>query len=37
MFPSAVTTTERIGQAMIAVAANGAPKRVLGAADVSAL
>jgi uncharacterized protein YbjT (DUF2867 family) len=37
LFPSAVTTTERIGQAMITVAVRGAPKRVLGPADINAL
>ncbi|WP_113704187.1 NAD(P)H-binding protein [Nonomuraea lactucae] len=37
LYPSSVTTTERIGQAMIAVAERGAPKRVLGPADINAL
>ncbi|HEX4817275.1 MAG TPA: NAD(P)H-binding protein [Nonomuraea sp.] len=37
MFPSAVTTTKRIGQAMITVAERGAPKRILGPADINAL
>jgi uncharacterized protein YbjT (DUF2867 family) len=37
MFPSAVTTTERIGRAMIAVAERGAPRRVLGPAEINAL
>lgn len=37
LFPSAVTTTERIGQAMITVAERGAPRRVLGPADINAL
>ncbi|MBF8190297.1 epimerase [Nonomuraea sp. K274] len=37
LFPSAVTTTERIGQAMITVAERGAPKRILEAADINAL
>ncbi|MEW9555894.1 epimerase [Nonomuraea sp. NPDC050783] len=37
MFPAAVTTTEQIGKAMIAVAAGGAPGRVLGPADINAL
>ncbi|MGI5289220.1 NAD(P)H-binding protein [Nonomuraea polychroma] len=37
LFPSAVTTTERIGQAMITVAERGAPKRILGPADINAL
>lgn len=31
------TTPERIGRAMIAVARNGAPRRVLGPADINAL
>ena len=37
LMPSAVTTTEQIGRAMIAIADHGAPKRVLGAADINAL
>ncbi|NUO99991.1 MAG: epimerase [Nonomuraea sp.] len=37
LFPAQVTTTERIGQAMITVAESGAPKRVLGPADINAL
>ncbi|MGN9842761.1 NAD(P)H-binding protein [Nonomuraea sp. H19] len=37
LFPAAVTTTERIGQAMITVAERGAPKRILGPADINAL
>ncbi|WP_336214169.1 NAD(P)H-binding protein [Nonomuraea sp. LPB2021202275-12-8] len=37
LLPSAVTTTEQIGRAMIAIADHGAPKRVLGAADINAL
>ncbi|MDA0638148.1 epimerase [Nonomuraea sp. MCN248] len=37
LFPSAVTTTEQIGRAMIAVAERGAPGRVLDAAAVNAL
>ncbi|TMR89172.1 NAD(P)H-binding protein [Nonomuraea basaltis] len=37
LFPSAVTTTERIGQAMITVAERGAPKRILGPSDINAL
>jgi uncharacterized protein YbjT (DUF2867 family) len=37
LFPTAVTTTERIGQAMITVAERGAPKRILGPADINAL
>ncbi len=37
LMPSAVTTTEQIGRAMIAIAEHGAPKRVLGAVDINAL
>ncbi|MEV0231642.1 epimerase [Nonomuraea sp. NPDC050786] len=37
MFPSAVTTTERIGRAMIAVAEHGAPSRVLDPSGINAL
>jgi uncharacterized protein YbjT (DUF2867 family) len=37
LFPSAVTTTERIGQAMITVAVRGAPKRILGPSDINSL
>ncbi|TMR10033.1 epimerase [Nonomuraea turkmeniaca] len=37
LFPAAVTTTERIGQAMITVAERGAPQRILGPADINAL
>ena len=37
LFPASVTTTERIGQAMIAVAERGAPRRVLGPSDINAL
>lgn len=37
VFPSSVTTTEQIGRAMIAVAAHGAPVRVLDAAAINAL
>ncbi|MEU7743502.1 epimerase [Nonomuraea sp. NPDC049158] len=37
LFPSAVTTTERIGQAMITVADHGAPTRVLGPPEINAL
>jgi hypothetical protein len=33
--PDHVTTTERVGQAMITVAATGAPKRVLETADIN--
>jgi uncharacterized protein YbjT (DUF2867 family) len=34
-FPDAVTTTERVGRAMIAVARDGYPKRVLEAVDIN--
>lgn len=37
LFPRSVTTTERLGRAMIRVAKHGAPKRVLESADLSAL
>ncbi|SEG91045.1 NAD dependent epimerase/dehydratase family protein [Nonomuraea solani] len=37
LFGGGVTTTERIGQAMIAVAERGAPRRILGPADINAL
>ncbi|YCK36558.1 NAD-dependent epimerase/dehydratase family protein [Actinomadura sp. ATCC 39365] len=37
LFPAAVTTTERIGQAMITVAECGAPERILGPAAINAL
>ncbi|MEU1719208.1 NAD-dependent epimerase/dehydratase family protein [Nonomuraea sp. NPDC005692] len=37
LFPAAVTTTERIGQAMITVAERGAPERILGPAAINAL
>ncbi|MGN9785210.1 NAD(P)H-binding protein [Nonomuraea sp. ZG12] len=37
LMPAAVTTTEQIGRAMIAIADHGAPKRVLGAVDINAL
>ncbi|GGO79651.1 NAD(P)H-binding protein [Nonomuraea cavernae] len=37
LLPSAVTTTEQIGRAMITVAEHGAPKRILGPADINAL
>ncbi len=35
--PNAVTTTEQVGRAMLAVARNGYPKRVLETADINAL
>jgi uncharacterized protein YbjT (DUF2867 family) len=37
LFPRYVTTTERLGRAMIAAAKHGAPKRVLETADINAL
>ncbi|MEV6155595.1 NAD-dependent epimerase/dehydratase family protein [Nonomuraea sp. NPDC052129] len=37
LFPTAVTTTEQIGRAMITVAAQGAPKRILGPLEINAL
>ena len=36
-FPNYVTTTERLGRAMLAVAKHGAPKRVLESADINAV
>jgi uncharacterized protein YbjT (DUF2867 family) len=36
-FPNAVTTTERVGRAMLAAARRGAPKTVLENADINAL
>lgn len=37
LFPRYVTTTEKVGRAMLKVARNGAPKRVLENADINAL
>ena len=37
MFPRFVTTTEQIGRAMLTVATNGYPKRVLETVDINAL
>jgi uncharacterized protein YbjT (DUF2867 family) len=37
MLPSYVTTTEKLGRAMIAIAKRGAPKRVLENRDINAL
>jgi uncharacterized protein YbjT (DUF2867 family) len=37
MFPGQILTTEQIGRAMLKVARNGAPKKVLEAKDISAL
>ena len=36
VFPSHITNTERVGHAMIAVAANGYPKRILDTRDINA-
>ena len=36
-FPSSILTTEQIGRAMLAVARNGAPKRILESKDISAI
>jgi uncharacterized protein YbjT (DUF2867 family) len=37
LFPGAVTTTERLGRAMIRAARDGAPKRILDTRDINAL
>ena len=37
LFPNSMTTTEQMGKAMIAVAALGAPKKILENADINAL
>jgi uncharacterized protein YbjT (DUF2867 family) len=37
LFPGYVTTTERLGKAMVEAAKHGAPKRVLESADINAL
>lgn len=37
LWPNKVTTTEKMGRAMLAVARNGAPKAVLDPADINAL
>ncbi len=36
-FPDSILTTERIGRAMLAVARNGAPKRILESKDINAV
>jgi len=36
-FPGQILTTERIGRAMLAVARNGAPKRILESRDINAI
>lgn len=37
LFPNQITTSERLGRAMLAVARQGAPKRVLDVADINKL
>lgn len=37
LFPRQMTTTEKVGRAMIAVAAHGAPKRILDPGDINGL
>jgi uncharacterized protein YbjT (DUF2867 family) len=37
VMPGVVTTTEQLGRAMLAVARDGAPKRVLGSREINAL
>ena len=37
LWPNKVTTTEKVGRAMLAVARNGAPKKLLDPADINAL
>ena len=37
LFPGYVTTTEQVGRAMIHVAREGAPKRVLESRDINAI
>jgi uncharacterized protein YbjT (DUF2867 family) len=37
VFPSAVTTTERLGRAMVTVSAQGATKRILETRDINAI
>ena len=37
VFPSAVTTTERLGRSMVTVAVQGAPKRILETHDINAI
>jgi len=36
-FPQAITTTEQLGRAMLRAARTGAPKSILGSADINAL
>ena len=35
LFPGGVTTTERLGRAMVRVAATGFPKRILETRDIN--
>ena len=35
LFPGYVTTTERVGRAMLAVAKNGYPKKILETSDIN--
>ena len=37
LFPKDITTTEQIGRAMLTVARQGAPKRVMETRDITAL
>jgi hypothetical protein len=37
VFPNQMTTTEKIGRAMIQVAAKGAPKTILESRDINSL
>jgi hypothetical protein len=37
LWPNKVTTTEKVGRAMLAVARSGAPKKLLDPADINAL
>jgi len=36
-FPNLILTTDQIGRAMLAVARNGAPKRILESKDINAI
>jgi hypothetical protein len=36
-FPGHILTTEQLGQAMLAVARNGAPKQILESKDIAAI
>jgi hypothetical protein len=37
LFPKFITTTEQVGRAMIRIAKQGAPKRLLENSDINAL